>query len=128
MWRGHGVHGYSSASVYGIDLDGGGPARWHCVITADTASDGGGSYDFGPAVSDRALYWEWVETEAEDTWGLGRVALAPGLPDDGSTYSVKDAISPGRDACDVAATDTAIYQLNNPRCAIIPRAGRRQDH
>lgn len=105
---------------YGIDLSAGRAARWREVQRPYRYSDGSAGFAIGPAMTDRALYWE--ESEEEDLmYSLTQVALPRDLRQvpTAETPTTAEPVAPGtRNACDIAATDAAIYELANPRCTI----------
>jgi hypothetical protein len=85
-----------------------------------TGSDGSVGFAIGPAVTDRALYWEERGSDATTTYSLEQVALPRDVRRSrtASTPRTSSPIAPAAaDACDVAATVDAIYELANPRCA-----------
>lgn len=105
---------------YGIDLAAGPSARWTEVARPDRGTDGGGALGIGPAVTDVALFWETYDTVEERILSLDQVALPRDIQREptGRTPNTSDPIAPDAGAvCAVAATDGALYELANPRCA-----------
>jgi hypothetical protein len=114
------AHHFETHVVYGIDLAGGARAAWHDVQHPFRGSDGSTGIAAGPAVTDRALYWEELDEDGTG-YSLEQVALPRDVRHgrDGNTPMTAPPIAPGsRDVCDIAATDDAVYQLANQRCAV----------
>jgi hypothetical protein len=114
---------FTADTVYGIDLTKGSNARWRAVYAPYRVTPGSAGVALGPGVTDRALYWEETDDSTELTYSLNQVALPRDIERDPTrdTPTTSDPIAPdSADACDVAATDSAIYELDNPRCSIFP--------
>lgn len=107
-------HHLDAEIVYGLDLAAGPAARWHELYAPYRSSDGSAGLTAGPAVTDAALFYEELDDESELAHSLSRITL-PG----GDLQVTDEPVAPGAaDTCHIAATDTAIYELSNPRCAI----------
>ena len=112
--------------VYGIDLAAGPSAQWRQIYRPYRSTEGSTGFAFGPAVTDRALYWEETDPEFETTYSLQQVALPNDVLEDPPADAPRtaDPIAPdATNTCDIAATDAAIYELSNPRCTIWPGTG-----
>ena len=106
---------------YGIDLAAGPSARWAEVARPYRGTDGGAALGLGPAVTDRALFWETFDAVEETIYSLDQVALPRDLQQEptADTPTTSEPVAPYTgNACDIAATDSAIYELANPRCAL----------
>jgi hypothetical protein len=119
-------HDFTADFLYGIDLTKGAEARWRSIYAPYSYSPGSVGLALGPGVTDRALYWETTDGETELTYSLDQVVLPrdieryPGR----NTPTTTDPIAPNSaDACDIVATDSAIYELANPRCSSFPGRG-----
>ena len=113
--------------VYGIDITAGPSARWREIQRPYRYSDGSVGFAIGPAMTDRALYWEEIEEE-DLMYALKQVSLPRDVQHAPSadTPTTAEPIAPGaRNACDIAATDAAVYELANPRCTIGDGEGTR---
>jgi hypothetical protein len=105
--------------VYAIDVDA--DTRWRAVARpAGIYDEGDYSYSLGPATSGRALVWETID-ETDRTQALVRLALPPARA---PAESRPVALRGTEDACAIAATERAVYELAGPRCAGSPFAGR----
>jgi hypothetical protein len=117
--------GLEGTTVVALDVDAGPQARWRAVQWPYRYSDGSTGYEIGPAITDAAMYWE--EIDDETTHSLELVALPRDVlhaPRTGKTPRSADPITPkATTACDLAATDDAIYELDNARCAPFADAG-----
>jgi hypothetical protein len=106
--------------VYAIDFTAGASARWREIYRPYRYTDGSAGFALGPAMTDRALFWE--ESEEEDLmYSLQQVALPRDVrkkPTAKTPVSAEPIAPNTRNACDIAATDDAIYELANPRCTI----------
>jgi hypothetical protein len=112
---------FEAEFLYGIDLTAGPSARWTEVARPYTGTDGGATIPLGPVFTDNALFWESYDTVEESVYSLQRVALPQHIqqPQSTKTANTSDPIAPdASDACDIAATDNAIYELSNPYCAL----------
>lgn len=111
--------GLEADFVYGLDTTAGPKARWREVQRPYRYSDGSTGFEVGPGVRGDALFWE--ETNDDSTiYSLEQVLLPRDLvaAPKATTPTRSDAIAPkGLNACDVAATDDALYELGNTRCA-----------
>jgi hypothetical protein len=111
---------FAADLLYGIDLTKGVRAHWREIYAPYRYSPGSVGLALGPGVTDPALYWETTDDATELTYSLDQVRL----PRDIARYPARNAptttdpIAPNTaDACDIAATDSAIYELGNPRCS-----------
>ena len=107
--------------LYGIDLTAGPSARWTEIARPNSWTDGGSTVALGPVLTDDALFWEPYDTVEESISALERVVLPQDLqpPQSTPTANTSDPIVPyASDACDIAATDDALYELSNPHCAL----------
>jgi len=119
---------FTADILYGIDLTKGSKARWRAVYAPYRVTPGSAGVALGPGVTDRALYWEETDDSTELTYSLNQVALPRDIERDPTrdTPTTSDPIAPdSADACDVAATDSAVYELANPRCSVFPGHGTR---
>jgi hypothetical protein len=119
--------GLEGTNVAALDLAAGSRARWRAVQAPYRYSDGSVGLELGPAVTDRALYWEELDLDSGRTSSLALVALPRDVlhAPRSSTPTTADPIA--RDdgtACDIAATDDAVYELANPRCSPLQPGGR----
>lgn len=113
-------YGFEGDVVYAFELGRSGSGRWRDIAYPYRYTDGSTGYAFGPGITSGALYWEEVDGEGGVTYSLGRVRL----PDDirsapkARAPVESDPIAPDTlNACAIAATESAIYELGNPRCA-----------
>lgn len=114
---------FEAEFLYGIDLTAGPTARWVELAHPYSGTDGGSTAPLGPVFTDTAMFWEPYDTVEESVYSLQRVELAQGIQPPQSTQS--DPIVPNAsDACDIAATDNALYELSNPYCALGYSDGR----
>ncbi len=114
-------HGFDAEFFYGIDLAAGPSARWTEVARPYRGTDGGSAIGIGPAVTDQALYWEEYDSVEERIFALHQVALPRDIEREPTidTPNTSEPIAPDAgEVCDIAATDGAIYELANPRCAL----------
>jgi hypothetical protein len=84
-------------------------------------TDGGSAIGIGPAATDQALYWEEYDSVEELIYSLNQVALPRDIEREPTidTPNTSKPIAPDAgEVCDIAATDGAIYELANPRCAL----------
>lgn len=112
-------HSFEAELVHAIDLSEGTSARWRVVQTPFRATDASTGFALGPAVTDGALVWEELDEEGVTGFSLERVALPDAVrrPPAADTPTTSEPVAPGRpNACAIAATDAAIYELGNPRC------------
>jgi hypothetical protein len=117
---------FTADIVYGIDLTKGSESRWRAVYAPYRSTPGSSGLALGPGVTDRALYWEETDDSTELTYSLNQVALPRDIERDPTpdTPTTTDPIAPDSvDACDVVATDSAIYELANPRCSVFAGHG-----
>jgi hypothetical protein len=105
--------------LYGLDLSGGSAARWRELYRPYRSTDGSVGLTAGPATTDGALFYEELDHETEAPYWLSRITLP------GGALGVTDApIAPGATGtCHIAATDAAVYELSNPRCAVFQGTG-----
>lgn len=102
---------FEHENVFALDLEAPSP-RWRAVANPYNASGGSTGLAAGPAITDEALVYELLDDGA---WRLDRVALRDGA------RTVAAPIEPGSpDACDLVATDAALYELASSRCAWDP--------
>jgi hypothetical protein len=90
-------HDFEATFVYAFDLAAGPSARWHERYRPYRYTPGSYGWALGPGTTDRGQYWLETDTEFEHP----------------------------RNACDIAATDTAVYRLDNPRCTVFYGEGTR---
>jgi len=112
---------FEAEFLYAIDLTAGPSAHWTEIARPYTGTDGGSTIPIGPAVTDNALFWEPYDTVEESIYSLQRVVLPRDLqqPQTAETANTSDPIVPeGSYACNIAATDSAIYELSNPYCVV----------
>jgi hypothetical protein len=114
-------------TVAALDVDAGPRARWRAVQWPYRYPDGSTGWEIGPAVTDSAMYWEELDEEV-GVYSLELVALPSDVLHarvDGTTPTISDPITPhASTACDLAATDDAVYELLNVRCHPLSDAGR----
>ena len=112
--------GEQGTTVVALDTGAGSSARWRAVQAPYRYSDGSTGYELGPAITDTAMYWEETD-EDERIASLELVALPRDVlhaPVPGTTPTTADPIAPDDvSACDLAATDDAVYELANVRCS-----------
>ena len=112
--------GVEGTTVVALDTAAGSRARWRAVQAPYRYSDGSTGYELGPAITDAAMYWEETD-EDEGIDSLELVALPRDVrhaPVPGTTPTTADPIAPDdATACDLAATDDAVYELANARCS-----------
>jgi hypothetical protein len=112
VWREAAKLSFDAEFFYALDLTG--APRWVEIARPFHGTDGGSALGIGPALTDQALFWQTYDTVEELIYSLDRAALPPRA--DGATMS--DPIAPDAGAvCAIAATDAAVYELANPRCA-----------
>lgn len=111
--------------VYALDLTAKGKQRrWRLIDQTGSYTDGSGAnWSIGPAINGETLYWERVDSESTSAYRLTRwqlpAALLPGAAGRRGR-SAGEPVSPdGANPCAIAATDDAIYELSNPRCAVV---------
>ncbi len=118
---------FEAEFLYGIDLSAGASARWTEIARPYTGTDGGATVPLGPVITDNALFWEPYDTVEESVYSLQRVVLPRDLqlPQSAETANTSDPIVPdASDACDIAASDSALYELTSPHCALGYSNGR----
>ena len=114
VWREAPKLSFDAEFFYGLDLAAGPSARWVETARPSRGTDGGGVLGIGPAVTDRALFWETYDYVEETIYSLDRAPLPPAA----GAGDMSDPIAPDAgEVCDIAATDGALYELANPRCA-----------
>lgn len=107
--------------VYGLDLAAGPAARWRELYHPYRSSDGSTGLTAGPAVTDAALFYEELDDESESASSLSRITLSGG-----DLQVTDEPVAPGTpDTCHIVATDTALYELSNSRCAVFQRLADR---
>jgi hypothetical protein len=114
-------YSFDAEFFYGIDLAAGPSARWAEVARPYRGTEGGAALGIGPAVTDQALYWEEYDSVEERIYSLDQVALPRDIEREPTihTPNTTEPIAPDAgEVCDIAATDGAIYELANPRCAL----------
>jgi hypothetical protein len=112
---------FEAEFLYGIDVTAGSSARWAEIARPYTGTDGGSTIPLGPVFTDNALFWEPYDTVEESVYSLQRVVLSQDIqqPQSTDTANTSDPIVPdASDACDIAASDNALYELSNPYCAL----------
>lgn len=114
-------YSFDAEFFYGIDLAAGPSARWTEVARPYRGTEGGSAIGIGPAVTDQALYWEEYDSVEELIYSLHQVALPRDIEREPTidTPNTTEPIAPDAgEVCDIAASDGAIYELANPRCAL----------
>jgi hypothetical protein len=112
-------HDFDAEFVYGIDIAAGPSARWREVYRPYRYTPGSVGFAVGPALTDRALYWEETDEETESMYWLQQVTLPRDEQHDRSVDASAEPIAPdAKNTCTIEATDAAIYELINPRCTI----------
>ncbi|MDA0136956.1 hypothetical protein [Solirubrobacter deserti] len=113
-------HNLEADFFYALDLSAAAP-RWAEVARPYNGTDGGAALDIGPGLTDGALYWETYDSVEERIYSLTQVALPRDIETEATaaTPNQSEPIAPDKGgACDIAATDAALYELANPRCAL----------
>ncbi len=120
VWRSERKYDLTAEYVYGIDLSRAVP-RWYLIHVPTTISGGSAGFAVGPAVTDHSVTWESLDSEGPSAYSLDQVDLPAGVQPAPKVPKPSPGLSPvapeGKDGCAIAATDDAIYELANPRCA-----------
>jgi hypothetical protein len=107
-------------TVAALDAGAGPTARWRAVQWPYRYTAGSVGNEIGPGITGSAMYWEELNEDGT-TYSLERVALPRDVlhaPVRGKTPTGAEPIAPhATGACDVAATDDAVYELANIRCS-----------